>query len=326
MVRCLAVLSVLVSLLACRPAEEASVSDDRLVLGLVGKSQGNPVFQAAYRGALAAAEELSARHGVTIEIDWQTPAEEDPQRQAAAIEQLARAGVAGIAVSCSDAGTLTPAIDKAVALGTPVVCFDSDAPASERFAFFGTDDRTCGRLVMQALAQAMGDTGTIAVLAGNQAAPNLQARVAGVLEELERHPGMQLLDDGVFYHVETPELAAEKVATAQSTHPEIQGWAFVGGWPLFTRGALSWDPGSVRVVSVDALPAQLDYLRSGHVEVLLAQDCFGWGRRSVELLVAKVLEGSEPADGPRLVDPLQSVRAADVERVAAEWEAWLGDG
>jgi len=31
--------------------------------------------------------------------------------------------------------------------------------------------------------------------------------------------------------------------------------------------------------------AQLGYLKSGHVQLLLAQDCYGWGAKSVELLL-----------------------------------------
>jgi ribose transport system substrate-binding protein len=295
-----------------------------ITIGLVAKSQGNAVFQAAYAGAKAAAQQLGTQRGVEVVIDWQTPPEENPQKQAEAIEQLARAGVRGIAVSCSDANTLTAAINKAVDLGSQVMCFDSDAPKSRRFAFFGTDDAACGQMVMQELATAMGEKGTIAILAGNQTAPNLQARVKGVQDELSKHPDMKLLEDGVFYHPETPEQAAETMNRAQSSHPEIGGWALVGGWPLFTHGALHWPPGSVKVVSVDALPPQLDYLRSGHVEVLLAQDCYGWGWHSVEVLLDKILENKDPQPGPRIVDPLSRVRSADADAWTAKWKAWTG--
>ncbi len=316
---------LLTALLGCgdgAPAPAAAPASRTVTIGLVAKSQGNAVFQAAYAGALAAAKELGARRGVSVVIDWQTPPEENPQKQAEAIEQLARAGVPGLAVSCSDANTLTAAIDKAVELGSQVMCFDSDAPRSRRFAFFGTDDRTCGAMVMQELAAAMGEQGTVAILAGNPTAPNLQARVEGVKEELARHPQMQLLADGVYYHPETPEQAAETMNRAQSSHPEIDGWALVGGWPLFTGGALKWEPGRPRVVSVDALPAQLAYLESGHVDVLLAQDCYGWGWRSVEVLLDKILDGQDPRPGPRIVDPLTRVRRADAPAIAAKWETW----
>lgn len=330
----LLVVSLLALVLSACSPESASETSSRsgaaadelavVRIGIVAKSQSNPVFQAAHAGALAAAEQFGAEYGVHVNVDILTPADEDPAAQAAAIEQLARAGFAGIAVSCSDANTVTPAIDKAVELGAQVVCFDSDAPRSKRFAFFGTDDQSCGEAVMRELAAAMGETGTVAILAGNQAAPNLQARVVGVKAELARHPGMALLADGVFYHPETPERAAEAVASAQSTHPEIGGWAMVGGWPLFTRGALHWEPGAVQVVSVDDLPAQLAYLESGHVGVLLAQDCYGWGRESVRLLLDKIVRGQDPPGGVRQIDPLQPVHAADVPRVRAEWERWLG--
>lgn len=326
----LRLLTLALALAACskvEKVEKAQAQPDAprtITLGLVAKSQGNAVFQAAYAGAKAAAKELGAKRGVEVVIDWQTPPDENPQKQAEAIEQLARAGVPGIAVSCSDANTLTAAIDKAVQLGSVVMCFDSDAPKSKRFAYFGTDDASCGRMVLQELAAAMGDKGTIAILAGNQTAPNLQARVQGVKDELAKHPQMSLLADGVFYHPETPEQAAETMNRAQSNHPEIGGWALVGGWPLFTKGALHWPAGSVKVVSVDALPPQLDYLGSGYVEVLLAQDCYGWGWRSVEVLLDKILKNEDPRPGPRITDPLTRVRAADAATWAAKWKAWTG--
>src|SRR5207244_3993107 len=72
-------------------------------IGLVAKSQGNPVFQAARVGANEAARELGKKYGISIRIDWRTPNEEDAQKQAEAIEQLALSGADGIAVSCSDA-------------------------------------------------------------------------------------------------------------------------------------------------------------------------------------------------------------------------------
>ena len=295
-----------------------------ITIGLVAKSQGNAVFQAAYAGAQAAARELGPARGVKVVIDWQTPPEEDALRQAQAVEQLARAGTPGIAVSCSEAEALTPAIDKAVELGSHVICFDSDAPRSRRFAFFGTDDITCGQAVMRELAAALDGQGTIAILAGNAAAPNLQKRVAGVREELARHPGIALLPDGVYYHPEVPEQAAETMRRAQSTHPGIDGWALVGGWPLYTRVDLGWTPGTPKIVSVDALPSQLPYLTDGYVELLLAQDCFAWGHRSVEVLLDKILDGKDPEGGPRLIDPLTPVRAADVADWERKWGEWLG--
>src|SRR2546425_11826386 len=231
-------------------------------IGLVAKSQSNPVFQAARIGATDAARELSAQHNLKIKIDWRTPNEEDAQKQAEAIEQLVLAGADGVAVSCSDANKLTDAINSAVKNGVPVATFDSDAPNSKRFVTYAIDDVKCGEQVMDELARFMGGKGVVAVLAGNQNAPNLQKGVQGVKNAAKKECGITILHD--YYHKETPQDAAAKVEQVMQANPDITGWAMVGGWPLFTDNALKWQPGTVKCVSVDALPPELAYLRSGH--------------------------------------------------------------
>lgn len=308
------------------PAPAGDTGARRVVyIGFIGKSQGNAVFQAAATGARDAAKELSEKHNLDIRLEVLTPSEEDAVKQAEAVESLARGGANGIAISCSEGGTVTPAINKAVEKGIAVMCFDSDAAGSKRFAYYGTDDNACGQRVMAELARALGGKGTIAILAGNQSAPNLQARVNGVKEELARHPEIKLLEpNGVFYHVETPEKAAEAVQQAQNANPNIQGWAMIGGWPLFTNNALRWPAGSVKVVSVDALPAQLPYVDQGYVEMLLAQDCYGWGYRSVEILLDKILNGKNPPS-ERVIDPLTPVTKANAVDFGKKWDKWLGN-
>src|SRR5436189_1127925 len=289
-------------------------------IGLVAKSQGNPVFQAARVGANDAARDLGKKYGIEIKIDWRTPNEEDAQKQAEAIEQLVLAGANGVAVSCSDANKLTDAINSVVKNGVPVATFDSDAPNSKRFVTYAIDDVKCGEQVMDELARFMGGNGVVAVLAGNQNAPNLQKRVQGVKNAAKKYSGISIRD--VYYHKETPQDAAAKVEQVMQANSDITGWAMVGGWPLFTDSALKWQPGTVKCVSVDALPPELAYLRSGHVQLLLAQQCFEWGYRSVEHLVNKVHLKKNPQFVVD-VSPLTPVSKANVEAYAKNWEKWL---
>lgn len=297
----------------------------KVKIGFVAKSQSNTVFQVAHAGAKAAAKNLGEKHNAEIEVDIRTPPAEDAVKQAEAVDSLVRAGAAGIAVACSDAGPLTPAINRAVDAGVAVMCFDSDAPASKRFAYYGTDDISCGEKVMSLLAREMGGKGTVAILAGNASAPNLQKRVEGVRRELKKHPEIKELNEGkgVFYHPETPSDAAEAWKQATRTNPSITGWALVGGWPLFVKGAVDWDPAKIKVVAVDALPAQLEYLESGAVQMLLAQDCYGWGTKSVEILMEKIINNKEPAGG-KVIDPLKEVTKANAKEVGGMWTEWLG--
>jgi ribose transport system substrate-binding protein len=313
-------LSLIATSLLGLVAATGFAAEKTYTFGIVAKSNNNPVFQAAKTGAEDEAKKLSQEKGVNIKIDWRTPNEEDPQKQADAVEQLVNAGASGISVSASDANKLTDAINKAVDSGVPVAMFDSDAPKSKRFAIFGTDDIDCGHKVMEELAKAMGGKGVVAILAGNQNAPNLQKRVQGVKEEAKKYPDIKILD--AFYHKETPQDAAAKVEQVMQAHPEITGWAMIGGWPLFTDNALKFAPGSVKVVAVDALPAQLGYVKSGHVQVLLAQQVYEWGSVTVDLLYDLIANNKKPEQA-FVKGQLIPVTKDNVDEFAKNWEKWL---
>lgn len=262
-----------------------------LRIGMIAKSTTNPVFLSAKKGAEDAAKELTEKEGVSVTIDWITPPQEDGQVQAQNIEKAVNNGANAILLSCSDASKVTGAINDAVGKGVPVMTFDSDAPDSKRFAFYGAADAEVGGNVMDELAKQIGEKGTIAILAGNQNAPNLQKRAEGVREAAKKYPNIKVL--GTYYHIETPQDAAAEVQKQMNAHPEISGWAMVGGWPLFTRSLLDLDPNKVKIVAVDCLPAQLDYIDKGVAPVLLAQPTYEWGHTSVNIIFNKVIKGQD---------------------------------
>ncbi len=289
------------------------------VIGVIAKSQQNPVFQAARTGAIDAARELGEEMGIEVQIDWRTPSAEDAQQQAQAVEQLASQGVDGIAISCTDANVLTPAINDASAKGVTVVCFDSDAPESDRLAYYGVDDTEAGRAVMTKLAEQMGNEGVVAILAGNQSAPNLQARVRGVKEVADTIPGITVID--TYYHPETAPDAVAKMQQVQAANPQITGWALVGGWPLYTNNALDGIAGNAKVVSMDPLPLPLKYVANGEVQVLVGQPYYGWGYESVRIILEQKEKGIAP-ESEMITAPIEYVTAENVDEFAENWEKW----
>lgn len=293
-------------------------TDEGITIAMIAKSSTNPVFLSARTGAEDAARELSEELGAEIVIDWRTPPTEDGQVQAQRIAQAVNEGADAILISCSDAAKVTGAINDAVERGVPVMTFDSDAPDSQRFAYYGVDDVKTGAAVMDELAALLGEKGKVAILAGNQNAPNLQKRVQGVKEAAEKYPGIEIV--GTFYHTETPQDAAAEVIRAQNAYPEITGWAFIGGWPLFTKSLLTdLDPERVTVVSVDALPAELPYVEAGIAPVLLAQPTYNWGYVSVRTIVDRVMLNAD-------VDEIQEMELVRVTRDnLGEWARQLKD-
>lgn len=260
-----------------------AASSKSFTIALIAKSSTNPVFLSGRQGAEAAAAELSKEHGVTVKIDWLTPPNEDGAVQAQRIAEAVNSGANAILLSASDAGKVRGAVNEAVDRGVPVMTFDSDVPESKRFSFYGGDDVKMGTQVMDELAAQMGGKGRIAIIAGNQNAPNLQNRVKGVRETAAKYPGITIVD--AFYHVETPQDAAAEVLRVKNAYPDLQGFAMIGGWALFTRTLLSdLDPNKVKIVSVDALPAQLAYIETGLAPVLFAQPTYSWGYVSVKTI------------------------------------------
>jgi ribose transport system substrate-binding protein len=300
-------------------ANQAPAAKRGLKIALIAKSSTNPVFLSARTGAEAAAKELTEKNGVPVEIAWLTPPTEDGQIQAQRIAQAVNEGASAILISCSDAGKVTGAINDAVARGVPVMTFDSDAPESQRFAFYGVDDIKTGQAVMDELAAQMGSAGSIAILAGNQNAPNLRKRVEGVKMAAAKYPKIKVVD--TFYHIETPQDAAAEVIRVQNAYPQIQGWAMIGGWPLFTQTLLSdLDPKKVKIVAVDGLPAELAYVEKGLAPVLLAQPTYLWGHESVMRIFDKV---QLKKDVPQII-PMELVRVSkdNLGTWARQLKAW----
>ncbi len=264
--------------------------DDAKTLDItfVAKSSSNPVFLSARVGAEAAAKDLSEKHSMyDVQLHWRTPVDEDPNEQAQKIMNAVSDGTHAIIVSCSDDSILTSAINEAVNKGVEVMTFDSDAPNSKRFAFYGPNDEKIGESVMNELAGLIGESGQVAILGGNQNAPNLQKRMKGIREAAKKYNNIEIV--GEFYHAENAEDAAEIVLKINAEYPNLKGWAMVGGWPFFSETLMDkMEPNEIKIVAVDALPVQLPYLEKGIVDVLFGQPTFRWGKVTVEKVVDKI--------------------------------------
>jgi ribose transport system substrate-binding protein len=305
-----------------QPNEPVATNSSKksLRITMIAKSNTNPVFQSAKVGAEAAAADLSKETGWNISVDWRTPDTEDGQVQAQYVAQAVNDGANAVLISCSDAAKVTGAINDAVDKGVPVMTFDSDAPDSKRFAFFGADDIECGQKTMDELAKQLGEKGNVAILAGNQNAPNLQKRVQGAKAAAKKYPGIKIVD--TFYHPESPQDATSAVMSAMNANPQINGWAMIGGWPLFAPSLLKdLDPSKVKIVAVDALPEELPYIERGLAPVLFAQPTYEWGYKSVGIIVDKLVKGKEV----KPVNKMELVRVSkdnlkDWARQLKEWK------
>jgi ribose transport system substrate-binding protein len=151
----------------------------------------------------------------------------------------------------------------------------------------------------------------------------MRHRVEGALREAARHPNLKVV--GTFSHVETPQGATAEMRRAQAAHPDIAGWAMMGGWPLYSRtllGDLALDKRQkpYKIVAVNALPPQLVYIDRGLAPVLLAQPTYLWGAVGVETIVDKLRLGKRVPE--RIPLDLVRVTAANLGTWARQLKAW----
>src|SRR4029453_1519798 len=197
----------------------------------------------------------------------------------------------GIAISCLNGDFLTDTINRAMDAGIPVVTWDADAPKSKRIAFYGVDDKAGGRILGEEAVKLLNGKGTVALMT-TYGATNLQRRLDGVLEVLAQHPGIKVIE--IFDVKEDTVKAAELIATGTNRYPDLGAWISVGGWPVFTRNALTPVPKTTKVVAFDTIQPAPELLKAGKVQILVGKKYFGWGEEPVKML-AGIKAGKMPA-------------------------------
>jgi ribose transport system substrate-binding protein len=309
----LALLIVTVAVAAWACAGGAPEGPRKLKFALIPKALDIPVFNYANQGAQRQAAEFG-----DVEVIYRGPDHGDALKQQEVLESFISQKVDGIAISVLDP-VLTATIDKAVAAGIPVVTWDSDAPASKRFAYYGVDDFKSGQEMGRQAAELLNGKGTVAFLT-SIGAYNLGRRLDGVKDVLAKYPGIKVVE--TYDCQEDSVRASQLIASGTNRYPDLGAWISVGGWPVFTQNALAPVPATTKVISFDTNPPAPDLIKSGKVQVLIGQKYFGWGSETVKLL-RDYIKGVKPA--ATIIDSgVDVVTAKNVDEYMALWKKMEG--
>ena len=132
-------------------------STKKEVFYMVTANAGLPYWQTAASGFNHAA----AEYKVTAKVVG--PDGYDAQAELAELNKAIAAKPAGILISVADAAVLQPQIDAAINAGIPVITVDSDAAASRRLFFIGTNNLQAGELGGKRLIEKLNGKGNILV-------------------------------------------------------------------------------------------------------------------------------------------------------------------
>lgn len=183
LLRCLVPCALWILIASCGGSPHSA--DERYIL--IATNIKLTYWQAAAAGLSRAAAQLQ------VKADFVGPDSFDPKAQQEAFRKALTQKPAGILISVADAELMKDDINQAMGQGIPVITMDSDAPASKRLLFIGTDNYKAGTMGGQILAQRLQNKGNVVVFTMPGQA-NLKERLHGYQDALAAHPQIKIVE------------------------------------------------------------------------------------------------------------------------------------
>jgi ribose transport system substrate-binding protein len=296
-------------LAACStPDKQAATSTPHEIKLAFVTNNSSDFWTIARRGVEKADAELS-----DVSAEFRITSDGTAAEQKRIIDDLMTKGVGGIAISPIDPENQTPLIND-VAKKALVFTQDSDAPASDRACYVGTDNVAAGRQAGQLIKEVLPTGGKIMLFVGKLDARNAQERIQGIKEVLNGS-NVTIID------VRTDDAddvrAKSNAADTLVRHPDIK--ALVGLWSYNGPAILNAvkeakKVGQVKIVAFDEANETLAGIEEGAIYATVVQQPFEFGYQAIKLM-AQVIKGDRsviPA-GKQIIVPTLVVNKANVE-------------
>ncbi|WP_067568256.1 ABC transporter substrate-binding protein [Nocardia acidivorans] len=225
-------------------------------------------------------------------LDTQAPTQFDASLQTPIVTGVIANKPGAILIAPTHAQAMASPIKQAKDAGIKVIEVDTALDdTSIALSSIASDNVKGGQLAAQTLATLVGDKGSVLVINTKAGTSTTDQRAQGFESELKSHAGMTSL--GVQYNNNEAATAASIVTATLAAHPDLAGIfatnlssAEGAATGLRNAGKL----GQVKVVGFDASPKQVQDLKDGTVQALIAQNPSDIGKQGVDQAAA-ALEG-----------------------------------
>jgi ribose transport system substrate-binding protein len=242
-------------------------------------------------GARAKAGEIG---GITI--NTQGPQAFDQTLQTPILNAVVQTKPDAIMMAPNDRRGMIAPIQAAIDAGIPVLCVDTTIESDIQLGDVATDNVEGGRLAARGLAEAIGNKGKVFVVNVKPGISTTDQREEGFAEAIKSEfPDIEYL--GQEYCDDDPNIAAQITSARLQSDPDLAG---IFGTNLFAaQGAAAalrqqGLQGKVKLVGFDAGPTQVQDLRSGAADLLIAQHPGDIGEVAVQLLYDYLKNGTPP--------------------------------
>jgi len=182
----------------------------------IPKDTLNPYEVIADRGGKIALTELGDKQVVS------SGTEDTAAAQQPAIQAAIQSHAAGIVIAANDPEGVCPALKQAMAQGTKVITFDSDANCRQLF-INQADTETIGRSQIQLLGKLMNYKGQFAILSAASTATNQNAWIKYMKLELKKkkYKNMKLVK--IYYGNDNPAQSRQATVSMLQAYPNLKG-------------------------------------------------------------------------------------------------------
>ena len=253
----------------------------QLIVGV----KDDPFYITMTCGAQAEAQKEGVKFSANGSAQW------DVSQQRPIIDSVAATKPAGLLISPVDTDALTPDLKQLQDGGTKVVLVDTTvSDSSIGVSRISSDNEAGGKTAADALAKQMGDKGSAIVISVKPGVSTTDARIKGFQDQIKAaHPNITLLP--VQYDNDDPAKAAQIVQSTVAAHPDLAG-VFADNVKTAEGVAAGVNQagkkGAIKISAFDAGPTQVQDLKNGTVQVLIAQDPAAIGVQGVQQAVAAI--------------------------------------
>lgn len=211
-----------------------------------------------------------------VQVDMKMPPNGTPEDQNQILQNLTSQGYDAIAVS-----VIAPkdqlAILNEVAAKTNLLTFDSDAPASKRLLYIGTNNFSAGQALGERIVKLLPDGGKIAIFVGSLATDNAAQRLGGIEAAIKDHK-IDIVDKR---EDNTDRAKArsnvEDIINAHKDLSLVVGlWNYNGPAIAAAIEGLG-KQGKIKAAVFDEDDATLDAIKKGTIEATVVQKPFQFG-------------------------------------------------
>ncbi|KZK88734.1 D-allose-binding periplasmic protein precursor [Pseudovibrio sp. W64] len=270
-----------------------SFAADKVYIPLISKGFQHQFWQAVKAGADNAAAELN------VEITFEGPdSEAMVDRQ---IDMLAAAlakNPAAIGFAALDSQAAIPLLRQAQSAGIPIIAFDSGVESEIPVALAATDNVAAASLAADKMAELIGKSGKVAVVAHDQTSRTGIDRRDGFLNQMKNYPEIEVVT--VQYGGGDQLKSTELTKAILTANPDIKGifGTNEGSAIGVANGVREMGSKDVVIIGYDSGRAQKDAVRSGLMAGAITQNPVGIGYETVKAAVM----ASQGKDVPSNID------------------------